>query len=200
MKIFRVLAFFATCIAISSPLLVSAESWQSVHKVSDSNSALTFEVDSTWHLIHGRVPDVTGQIEITSNGDTSTISGEVIASVERFNTENKSRDAELKNVMAAKNYPSVTLRINSTGNVCSPDGVKKSGGCSGTISGSLTIRDVTRKVEIPYKITQEGDGFKVLGEFELKWEDYGVEDPSILIAKLHDTVKVSFWTKLKTIV
>lgn len=178
---------------------VIADSWQPSMEISDRNAAVSFEVDSTWHLIHGKISGLNGKVWFAQSNGSKILKAELNAPVAQFNTENRSRDSELKKVMAEPEYPKVTLTIESAEDVCTPEIVKKSGSCTGILSGKLTIRDVTKDIQIPYKVVNEDGVFKASGEFQLKWADYGVEDPSILIAKLHDTVKVSFWTKLNTI-
>jgi polyisoprenoid-binding protein YceI len=173
--------------------VVQAESWSPPATVNNDNVKVHFEVDSTWHLIHGQVPEVSGRIWLDNAGEPSSIRGELFAAVTGFDTDNKSRDKEMRHVMDAEEFPKVVLRVDGfSGEPCVPVKVEKSGGCAGFLAGEITIRDISQKLKIPFKIIAEGDYYKVNGDFYLKWEDFGVEDPSILVAKLDDTVHIFF--------
>lgn len=173
--------------------VVEAQSWSPPAVVNQDSVQVKFEVDSTWHLIHGQVTEVAGRIWLENAVDPSSIRAELSAAVAAFDTDNNSRDKEMRHVMDSEEFPKVALRIDGfSGEPCVPLKVEKSGVCSGFLAGEITIRDVSRKLKIPFKIIADGAHYKVDGHFSLKWEDFGVEDPSILVAKLDDTVSISF--------
>jgi len=163
--------------------------WPSSVRVTDSNATVTFEVDSTWHLVEGKMSGVSGALQIDS-GDAVT--GSISVPVALFNTERESRDERLREVMAAEQFPQVTLLFDGVRLGCAPADTVQPKGCSGTLSARLTIRDVTRTIGLPFTAKREGDAIVFSGTFSLEWAEYGVEDPSILIAKLDPTVSVTY--------
>ncbi|MFN8577468.1 MAG: YceI family protein [Candidatus Sericytochromatia bacterium] len=66
------------------------------------------------------------------------------------------------------------------------------------IIGDLTIREITKEVEIPFKIRVSNDKESAIldGSHDLDINDYNIPDPSILIAKVKPIIKLTF--KLKT--
>ena len=56
------------------------------------------------------------------------------------------------------------------------------------------MRDVTKEVTLPVEITKELDSYRIQGTLPLQWAEYNIEDPSILIAQLDDTVNISYQT------
>ena len=54
------------------------------------------------------------------------------------------------------------------------------------------MRSSSRDVVIPATYTWEGDSVRLTGTHEVKWPDYGVPDPSILISTLYPEVNVQF--------
>lgn len=177
----------------TSPYAVIAETWMPPQVVDSEVVKISFEVDSTWHLIHGDVPNVSGKIWLSNESDPTSIRADLKASVADFDTDNKSRDKEMRHVMDAEEFPYVSLVIKGfEGEPCSPIKVQKAGECSGNLLGEIKIRDVSKQVLVPVTIKSERESYRADGEFAINWEDFGVEDPSILVAKLDETVKLKY--------
>jgi polyisoprenoid-binding protein YceI len=176
---------------------VYAQTWTPPAEVSSETVKINFEVDSTWHLIEGDVPKVSGRIWLESKSDPTSIRGELKAEVAAFDTDNGSRDKELRHVMDAEKFPVVMMAITGfEGEPCSPIKVEKAGECRGVLKSKITIRDVSKDVHLPYVIKQDEGNYDVKGDFSLQWAEFGVEDPSILVAKLDETVKIKYSLKM----
>jgi polyisoprenoid-binding protein YceI len=183
-----------------APLGGVAESWSPPKTINSETLQVRFEVDSTWHLIHGEVPNISGKIWLNDASDPTSIRGDLKAAVLDFDTDNKSRDKEMRHVMDADQFPNVILLINGfEGEPCSPLKVQKAGECSGALKGEIKIRDVSKAVSVPFTVKPEGSFYKVAGEFSIQWEEFGVEDPSILVAKLDETVKIKYQVLLNKV-
>jgi polyisoprenoid-binding protein YceI len=122
--------------------------------------------------------------------DFLSLRGNVSLPVDRFATGGESRDTKMKEVMHADTHPEVTFQL---------DGVTEGGArcpveeheCAYTASGSLTISGHTEQVKFPLRVRPTSAVYEATAELDLKWADYGVEDPSILIATLDPIVHVS---------
>lgn len=77
------------------------------------------------------------------------------------------------------------------------DGVVFTGICHDELKSVLTIRDVSKDVLLPLEIGQTDDGYNVKGSLEINWAEYGIEDPSILIASVDPVAKIDFAILLK---
>ncbi len=176
---------------------VCAQTWTPPAEVNSETVKINFQVDSTWHLIEGEVPNVSGRIWLERKSDPTSIRGDLKAEVAAFDTDNGSRDKELRHVMDAEQFPVVSMVISGfSGEPCSPIKVEKTGECKGLLKAKITIRDVSKDIELPYLVRRDGGSYDVKGEFSLRWADFGVEDPSILVAKLDDTVKIKYVMKM----
>jgi hypothetical protein len=58
------------------------------------------------------------------------------------------------------------------------------------------MRDVSKEVALPVSITKEADRYVISGAIPVRWAEYNIEDPSILIAKLDPVVTISYETKV----
>jgi polyisoprenoid-binding protein YceI len=68
----------------------------------------------------------------------------------------------------------------------------QNGTCKDAVNGTVTIRNTTKKVSLPTVISYKDKQFHISGTIPIKWAEYGVEDPSIFIASVDDTVFVSY--------
>ncbi|SHG87204.1 YceI family protein [Flavobacterium defluvii] len=60
------------------------------------------------------------------------------------------------------------------------------------ISGDLTLHGRIKKVTVNAKISNADDKITVIGNFEVKAEDFNIEIPKLVSKKVADKVKVSF--------
>lgn len=168
----------------------SASPWNLPAGLDDKNSTVTFEVDSTWHRVEGKAPGVAGELHLLDEKDPSSVRGTVSVLVERFDTDSSRRDSRLREVMAATEFPKVTYTIEKVALGCATP--ESSATCSVRSEGSLEIRGATRPFQMSGEITKaENGGYLLRLGGALRWEEFGVEDPSILIAKLAKDVAVS---------
>ncbi len=181
---FVVAAFFLqTASAFASP-------WNLPLDLSDENTAVTFEVDSTWHLVHGRTSGVAGSIQLNNEQDSSSITGEVRIPVASFETASSRRDEKLRSVMESTKFSEVVYTISSAEPKCTPTTVLATAICPIEVKGSLSIHGVTLPWNIPATLRLVGDQYEFKGSSSLRWPEFGVEDPSIFVAKLDPKVKI----------
>lgn len=167
--------------------------------LNDQNTTVNFEVDSTWHMVHGKTSQIKGELFLEKPEQISSLKGQIVIPVVSFNTDNSSRDKKLLLVMAASQFPDVQLEVINTKNLCEPNQVAQGelgNSCLGEVEAQLQIRDVNQKINFPIKLEKNANGVFVSGHFILNWKDFNVEDPSILIAKVKAEAKVSFELKL----
>jgi len=177
-------------VALIVPTTVAAPaSWPGRIRVDDTVAVVRFEVDSTWHLIEGTTSGIDGLLTVAPDG---RVRGEISIPVAAFDTDSDSRDERLREVMTSDKFPKVSMLLDDAQLGCTPAAAEAPEGCSGELSARLTIRDVTKEIRFPYSVSRGDKGFVVKGDFSLEWAEYGVEDPSILVAHLDPTVKVSF--------
>ena len=136
--------------------------------------------------------DFEGVAPFTGHLDTSALKGELSIDAGALTTENGPRDTRMHAYcLESTRFPAITFHVIAiTGDAA----VLKSGAGSGTIAltGPLTIRDVTKTVSVPASFTWDGATLRLNGRYDLKWADYGVPDPGIVISALDPNMYVTF--------
>jgi len=188
--------FFLALLPLVTTDNAQAETWGLPVELTEKNTTVTFIVDSTWHTVHGTTKDLTGNVQLSDPKDPLSIAVDLRIPVRLFDTDSELRDDRLREVMASGFFPDVRFVSTRLSKECDPIIVTREGSCSGSLSGTLTIRDVTKTVTLPTVIRDTASGYRVEGSIDLRWEDFHVEDPSILIAKLDPVVTIKYQTTI----
>ena len=191
------LGLFTTLVLVAlmvNPVLAqsSASQWNLPVKISNTNTFVRFDVDTTWHVVEGNVGQPSGRIWLESATDPNSIRAELRFQVGSFDTGNGSRDKEMRTVMSADMYPDVTFIAQQVVGLCSPSSLGNGQTCSATLEGAVTIRNITKPITLPIAVTRRANTFEIVGKTSLMWNEFGVEDPSIFIARVDKAVQISF--------
>lgn len=173
--------------------VTAADAWHLPQTIADENTTVSFAVDSTWHLVEGKTSGLRGKIWLANSSDPLSIRIEATLPVDRFDTARESRDEKLRKVMHAEQFSEVSfvgLRAALREGECQPTKLSEGTVCRIDIDGELRIGAVSKSVVLPVVVSKTPRGFHVEGGLSLDWADYGVDDPSILIAKLDRIVRV----------
>lgn len=188
----------ATCLFLTQLTDAQAESitnWDLPLKVSDQNTTVNFEVDTTWHVVYGKISNATGTVSLSDPNDSLSVVSEFHFPVASFETGWSARDDSLHDHMKAEKYPEVVFKTAAVNGDCTPQKVSE-GSCRIKLVGTLTVCDVTKDVSVNATIEKIASGFVVNGEYEFEWAEYNVDDPSMIVAKVKPTVKVKYSVKL----
>ncbi len=178
------LKFLVIALALLSPSLLAQTTWT----VDKTHSKVGFSVT---HLV---ITDVEGYFKnydatITTNGDDLTTANiDFTINTNSIFTDNNDRDNHLRSddFFNAEKYPQMAFKGKS---------MKKVGDKKFKLVGDLTIRDVTKQVELDVKFNgtvkdpwgNTKAGFKVTGEinrfdYNLKWNK-AIESGSLVVGK-----------------
>ncbi len=148
-------------------------------------SALEFHSSATLGAFEGSGP-FAGHI------DVGALKGELDVPTASLTTGSGPRDARLLSYcLEAPKFSEITFRATSmTGDVAALR--SGSGAGSVTLTGPLTIRDVTRAVSVPASFRWDGGELHMSGRYDLLWSDFGVPDPSIILSTLDPAMYVTF--------
>lgn len=175
----------------------SAARWHLPQDLDDGNVTIEFELDTTWHTVHGKTSLIKGNASLADEKDPTTVKVEVQLPVSKFDTGGSMRDSELREVMASDYFPFVVFEVMRLMRGCTPAVVLERGQCADELDGMLRIRDKRSPTTIPVVIKRDGDGFAIVGKTDIRWADFGVEDPSMLIARVKPIVTVHFEVHLR---
>lgn len=197
-SLFKFSAAFGLPIVLSSLAigggLAHADTWSLPSPINDSNTSVSFVVDSTWSTINGTTKDLSGSISLKDKKDPLSIVVDLTIKVKTIDTDWDDQDATLQECMASDQYPTVSFTSQRLSDNCKPSVIDISKRCSGSLTGILTIRDVTKEVTLPVEITKEPDSYRMRGTLPLQWADYNIDDPSVLIVQLDRTANISYET------
>ena len=150
----------------------------SAQKISSNNVKTTVAGTSTLH-------DWT--MTSTSGTFSGTVSGNSINDVKytmgskTLKSGKGAMDTNAYKAMQADKYPNITFSATSVN-------VGK-----GTLSGKLTVGNVTKSVSFPVTVAKTGTSYTITGTESIKMTDYGVKPPSFMMntVKTGDDIKIT---------
>lgn len=121
----------------------------------------------------GRTPDVTGSLVVNGSSITSV---DISADLSSLQSDDQRRDGQVWRLSLG----TATFKLASPIELATlpTDGST----VDATATGDLTIRDVTKRVEIPVQASRSGDVVTVTGSVPIVFADYGVTPPTSFIA------------------
>ncbi len=154
-------------------LLASFAFAQSRHPVV-GHTVITFQVKNLGINIGGNFSGFKGDLQFDpAHLDSSTIAASVDAKT--INTDNDGRDEHLRSdsYFDVEKYPAITMKSVS---------FKHRSGDNYTGVFTLTIKDKTRQVEVPFIYTENGNSASFKGNLKIQRTDYGVGGKSMVMS------------------
>ncbi|AYY15071.1 YceI family protein [Actinobacteria bacterium YIM 96077] len=158
----------------------------------DTGSEAGYRVDEVLNgmdnTVVGRTSDVTG--EITVSDDTAT-AAEIVVEMASVTTDSDSRDGQFRDsIMNTDEYPTSRFTLLETvplGELRnSPEPTEH------TVRGELTLRDVTREVEVELALQAQGDSVRAAGSIPITFTDFDIEPPDLAFVRVEDEGFVEF--------
>lgn len=165
--------------------------WKLPQALTDENISVSFEVDTTWHVVHGEVRGISGSVFLADKKDLNSIQAEIHFPVKQFDTDWGMRDDSLREHMKAEEFPEVVLTTGEFLGDCDPNTINEQG-CSAELKASLQICDVTKDIKLPVVIKKKDGIFIANGSYTFAWAKYNVDDPSMFMAKVKPDVTVKY--------
>ena len=137
-----------------------------------ARSTATLRTRSMWGLVpvKGVFRELEGSGKVSPTGE---VTGRIALATGALDTKNTKRDTHLRSAdfFLSEKYPAITFSLDKL--VPAGDGV--------TVSGALTVREISRPISFPASITVAGDGAVLLdatvqvdrSEFGLTWNQLG---------------------------
>ena len=172
-----------------------AQSWNLPVEISPANTDVRFEVDSTWHMIHGTAGRPRGRAALADPANPASVMVDLFFPVRELNTENSRRDTRMREVLAESSYPEIEVHLKTLGTGCERLYTSE-GTCRAELPGVMKIRGVERPLVLDCTVERNAGGIQVSGEYTFSWADFGVEDPSIIVARLNKNVRILYTVKL----
>jgi len=135
----------------------------------------------------GRTNDVTGTF--TLQGATVP-SGSFTVNMASVSSDQSRRDNQFRRLLGTDSNPNATFVITQPidlGSVPAEGAV-----ATATATGDLTLNGQTKSVEIPLQVRRTGGTVEVLGSLTVRFDDYGIENPSFGPAQVGDEGTLEF--------
>jgi len=147
---------------------------------------LSFELASSLHPIEGQALAFTGSL------DTDTLLGALTVDANGLTTGLGPRDSRMGAwCLEVARFPTIAFTVAQIeGDVAG----LRSGVGTGRLSllGTLTIRDVAAAVAVPATYAWEGQNLRIKGRHDMKWTDWNIPDPSVLLSTVRPEMAVVF--------
>jgi hypothetical protein len=173
--------------------------WALPQTISDANTTVTFDLDSTWHDLHGTSSKISGRAWLEDQTNPLSVKATLNFPVMQLTTGGEMRDERMLEVMDSEHHKYVTLAVDGLTPKCDARLFAEGERCPVELPARLTIRGNERDILLPGVISREAGAIKLSGEVSFSWLDFGVEDPSILIAKLQPQMSVRYTIVIPTV-
>ena len=156
-------------------LIVSAACSSALYaQTTAMRSSITFEIKNLGINTGGSIGGLSTKVHFNpANPATSTL--EATVDVNTINTDNSGRDEHLRSedFFDVARYPKISLKSVSFRH-------KSGNNYAGTFT--LTIKDKTKQVEIPFTFLDKGNTVEFKGSFKINRLDYGVGNSSMVLS------------------
>lgn len=164
------IAILAFTLLTTAAIRIASTPWT----VDASHSSVTFEIRHFFAKVPGEFKKFDADIKFNPE-DLAGSSINVTIPIASINTDNERRDGHLKTAdfFDAETYPTMTFKSSS---------IKKTGDGTYVANGSLTIKDVTKKFDLPFTVLGMMDHpmrentvvAGISSEFQILRNEYGV--------------------------
>lgn len=159
------------------------------YEVASSRSTVGFDGESTLHDFTGKTHAVAGELRCDPRSPELLGTGTFTAEAKTFDTDNDSRDEEMRDVLDVAKHAQVVFRLDRV------EGALDAGRGKLVAHGRFTIKGVERAVDVGLEVAPLDDGaLRVKGEAKIKLSTFGVEPPSFLFVTVED--KLRLWLDL----
>ncbi|HHU67161.1 YceI family protein [Corynebacterium sp.] len=112
--------------------------------------------------------------------------GEIVVDMAQISTDNERRDINVRNkIFHTNEYPTATFSITEPADLSEVPGNGTPGKV--TLTGEMEIRGETRPLVHEFDVLRDGDRIIVAGDVLVNRNEYGVESPEFVAAKIDDT-------------
>jgi polyisoprenoid-binding protein YceI len=161
-----------------------AQAQQKTFTLDPAQTKVNFTVDSTLHTVHGDFRLKRGSIQF--DNATGVASGELIVDSASGESGSDGRDKKMhKDILESPKYSDI---------VFTPQHVKgtvaNEGKSNVEVEGILTMHGKSKPVTMPLVVQLQDGGGSVDGSFAVKYQEWGMKNPSTFILRVNDTVQI----------
>lgn len=157
-----------------------------------SESRVEFSVRDNRGGFTGEPRDVAATVSVRPRGDGYAAEVEAKVDARTIRTGVGLRDAQMRSAtfLNTAAFPFITFTGTATADPPAASTFK------GALRGRLTIRNVTREIEMPLEITVEGNAYAAHGEVAVRFSDFGLPLPRFLFFVAEDRITIRLAVRL----
>lgn len=176
---------------LATSLAADAPRPQVGYRVDPAGAEAGFDVRATGHTVHGKTTGVSGEVHVIDEPrGGKALSGRIEIAAASLDTANGRRDQTMRTkCLAVDRFPSIVFVPERFVPAAAPPAA---GPVPGTLSGMLTIRDITKPVVMTASLEPKGTHIVVAGTFDVPWLEFGIPDPSFFIVTLDKVAHAHF--------
>lgn len=180
-RAFRCITFFMLSAALWASL---AQAQQKTFTLDPAQTKVDFTVDSTLHTVHGDFHLKSGSIQF--DNATGIASGELVVDSASGESGSDARDKRMhKDILESPKYSDIVFtpqHIKGT--------VANEGKSTIEIEGTLTMHGKSKPVTMPLEVQLQNGTGTAEGSFSVKYQEWGMKNPSTFILRVNDTVHI----------
>ena len=180
-RVFRHIALFILAGTLSASI---AHAQQQTFTLDPAQTKINFTVDSTLHTVHGDFRLKHGVIQF-DNG-TGAATGELVVDSASGESGSDGRDKKMhKDILESPKYSDIVFTPQHLKGT-----VANEGKSTVQVEGTLTMHGKSRPVTMPLDVQLQNGAGSADGSFSVKYQEWGMKNPSTFILRVNDTVKI----------
>jgi polyisoprenoid-binding protein YceI len=184
-RAFRHTALFVLVVIAAASV---AQAQQKAFTLDPAQTKINFTVDSTLHTVHGDFRLKRGNIQFDSN--TGAAAGELVVNSASGESGSDGRDKKMhKDVLESSKYSDIVFRPQHVKGI-----VANEGKSTVEVEGILTMHGKSKPVIIPLEVQLQNGTGAADGSFSVKYQEWGMKNPSTFILRVNDMVHIHVHT------
>ena len=180
-RVFRHTALFILAAILSTGI---AHAQQQTFTLDPAQTRINFTVDSTLHTVHGDFRLKRGTIQFDNT--TGAATGELVVDSASGKSGSDGRDKKMhKDILESSKYSDI---------IFTPEHVRgtvaNEGKSTVQVEGILTMHGKSKPVTMPLEVQLQNGVGSADGSFSVKYQEWGMKNPSTFILRVNDTVKI----------
>jgi polyisoprenoid-binding protein YceI len=180
-RLFRHIALFILGVTFAAGV---AQTQQRTFMLDPAQTKVNFTVNSTLHTVHGDFRLKHGSIQFDNR--TGAATGELVVDSASGESGSDGRDKKMhKDILESPKYSDI---------VFTPQHVKgtvaNEGKSTVEVEGILSMHGKSRPVAMPLEVELQNGAGSAEGSFSVKYQEWGMKNPSTFILRVNDTVLI----------
>lgn len=180
-RVFHRIALFIPAVMLAASV---AQTQQKTFMLDPAQTKVNFTVDSTLHTVHGDFRLKRGSIQF--DNATGSATGELVVDSTSGESGSDGRDKKMhKDILESPKYSDI---------VFTPQHVKgtvaNEGKSNIEVEGILAMHGKSKPVTMPLEVQLQNGTGSAEGSFSVKYQEWGMKNPSTFILRVNDTVQI----------